>query len=85
MRTTLTSSPAPPAAGSASHAPPTEPAGSPSPLTCPHCGGSGILRMGDQQFRTCLECLGQGQLPSAVQQELHFSPAALRPCVSHAR
>jgi hypothetical protein len=30
---------------------------------CPHCGGSGVLRMSDQRFRTCLDCLGQGQLP----------------------
>ena len=40
--------------------------------TCPHCGGSGTLRIGDQQFRTCLECLGQGQLPGAVQGDLLF-------------
>jgi DnaJ-class molecular chaperone len=44
----------------------------PLPIVCPHCGGSGILRMGDQQFRTCLECLGQGQLNRTVQQELLF-------------
>jgi DnaJ-class molecular chaperone len=30
---------------------------------CPHCGGSGVLRMSDQRFRTCLDCLGQGHLP----------------------
>jgi hypothetical protein len=30
---------------------------------CHHCGGSGILRLDDQRFRTCLECLGQGRLP----------------------
>ncbi|MFN7900520.1 MAG: hypothetical protein ACK5N0_12800 [Synechococcaceae cyanobacterium] len=29
---------------------------------CPRCGGSGTLRMGDQQYRTCLDCLGQGRL-----------------------
>jgi hypothetical protein len=29
---------------------------------CQHCGGSGMLRLGDQRYRTCLECLGQGQL-----------------------
>jgi hypothetical protein len=58
---------------------------SPAPLTCPHCGGSGILRMGDQQFRTCLECLGQGQLPPTVQQELRFPPHAVRASASHAR
>ncbi|MFM1812235.1 MAG: hypothetical protein RLZZ336_1173 [Cyanobacteriota bacterium] len=36
---------------------------------CQRCGGSGMLRMGDQSFRTCLECLGQGRLislPSAT-------------------
>ena len=31
---------------------------------CQRCGGSGMLRLGDQSFRTCLECLGQGRLPS---------------------
>jgi len=50
---------------------------------CQHCGGSGILRMGDQQFRTCLECLGQGQLNRTVQQELLFPSFGLR--VSAAR
>lgn len=30
---------------------------------CRQCGGSGILRRGDQQFRTCLDCLGQGRRP----------------------
>ena len=33
--------------------------------TCPSCGGSGMLRLGDQRFRTCLDCLGQGQCPTA--------------------
>ncbi|SBO43419.1 protein of unknown function [Cyanobium sp. NIES-981] len=28
---------------------------------CGHCGGSGILRLDDQRFRTCLDCLGQGR------------------------
>jgi hypothetical protein len=55
----------------------------PAPILCPHCGGSGILRMGDQQFRTCLECLGQGQLSRTVQQELLFPAFGLR--VSAAR
>ncbi|QNI68386.1 putative DnaJ type IV chaperone protein [Synechococcus sp. BMK-MC-1] len=27
---------------------------------CSCCGGSGIQRVGEQQFRTCLACLGQG-------------------------
>jgi DnaJ-class molecular chaperone len=35
------------------------------PEVCPSCGGSGMLRLGDQRFRTCLDCLGQGRL-SAV-------------------
>jgi len=26
----------------------------------PACGGSGVLRMSEQRFRTCLDCLGQG-------------------------
>ncbi|MEI7666642.1 MAG: hypothetical protein WCI65_11410 [Synechococcaceae cyanobacterium ELA263] len=29
---------------------------------CSRCGGSGMLRLGDQRYRTCLECLGRGQL-----------------------
>ncbi len=31
---------------------PAAPLEAPIPTVCPHCGGSGILRMGDQQFRT---------------------------------
>ena len=27
---------------------------------CTHCGGSGIQRINDQRFRTCLPCLGLG-------------------------
>ena len=34
---------------------------------CRQCGGSGILRHGDQQFRPCLDCLGQGQLKTTDQ------------------
>jgi DnaJ-class molecular chaperone len=33
---------------------------------CPRCGGSGTLRHGDQRYRTCLDCLGQGLLASVV-------------------
>lgn len=62
---------------------PAAPLEAPIPTVCPHCGGSGILRMGDQQFRTCLECLGQGQLNRTVQQELLFPSFSLR--VSAAR
>ena len=64
-------------------APSAGPLEAPTPILCPHCGGSGILRMGDQQFRTCLECLGQGQLNRTVQQELLFPSFGLR--VSAAR
>ena len=31
---------------------------------CQRCGGSGTLRLGDQSFRTCLDCLGQGRRPA---------------------
>jgi len=29
---------------------------------CPQCGGSGMLRLDDRRYRTCLDCLGQGQV-----------------------
>ena len=29
--------------------------------SCHQCGGSGMLRLSDQRYRTCLECLGQGK------------------------
>ena len=32
--------------------------------TCADCGGSGIQRIGDQRFKTCLSCLGQGNVVS---------------------
>ncbi|MFM2174816.1 MAG: hypothetical protein RLZZ54_2743 [Cyanobacteriota bacterium] len=31
--------------------------------TCSCCGGSGVLRIDSSAYRTCLECLGQGQKP----------------------
>jgi DnaJ-class molecular chaperone len=34
---------------------------------CSRCGGSGMLRLGDQSFRTCLDCLGQGRLQSLTE------------------
>ena len=40
------------------------PARARSSQPCPRCGGSGMLRLDDQRFRTCLDCLGQGQLPA---------------------
>ena len=30
---------------------------------CRTCGGRGALRQGDESYRTCMECLGQGLLP----------------------
>jgi len=38
-------------------------------VVCPTCGGSGTLRLGDQSFRTCLDCLGQGSLPALAAAE----------------
>jgi hypothetical protein len=34
-----------------------------SSSTCSCCGGSGVLRTEAAGYRTCLECLGQGQAP----------------------
>ncbi|MFN9630034.1 MAG: hypothetical protein ACK59A_07355 [Cyanobacteriota bacterium] len=31
---------------------------------CRRCGGSGILRLADGRFRTCLDCLGLGLQPA---------------------
>lgn len=33
---------------------------------CSRCGGSGMLRLGDQRYRTCLDCLGSGRLSPAA-------------------
>jgi hypothetical protein len=33
---------------------------------CPACGGSGLLRLGEQHYRTCLACLAQGTRPLAL-------------------
>jgi DnaJ-class molecular chaperone len=41
---------------------------------CPQCGGSGMLRLADQRYRTCLDCLGQGQVMPA---ELRGQPAVV--------
>ena len=32
-------------------------------VVCVTCGGRGALRQGDESYRTCLDCLGQGRLP----------------------
>ncbi len=66
-------------------APPAVPATSTQGLTCQRCGGSGTLRMGDQQFRTCLDCLGQGQLVAEVQHELLFPGFSAVVSSAHAR
>ena len=29
---------------------------------CKQCGGSGMLRLDDRRYRTCLVCLGQGKV-----------------------
>ena len=34
--------------------------------TCTICGGSGIQRVSGQRFRTCMACLGQGQIIAAI-------------------
>lgn len=40
---------------------------------CPRCGGSGILRLDEQRCRTCLECLGQGQLRAgSIEDDLFY-------------
>jgi hypothetical protein len=67
------------------HAPPTSPTLETTGQTCRRCGGSGILRMGDQQFRTCLDCLGQGQLPTEEQHELLFPDFRATASSVHAR
>ena len=62
------------------HAPPAGPGLTPVSRTetadretiCRRCGGSGTLRMGDQQYRTCLDCLGQGRLSPGSEQLLTF-------------
>ncbi len=33
---------------------------------CQQCGGSGMLRLDDQRYRTCLDCLGQGKVLQAI-------------------
>jgi hypothetical protein len=33
---------------------------------CRRCGGSGILRLADGRFRTCLDCLGLGITPAVT-------------------
>lgn len=56
-------------------------------MVCPSCGGSGMLRMGDQRFRTCLDCLGQGRLPvmaaaPTVAEVLHLDSRRLNAAAS---
>jgi hypothetical protein len=55
---------------------------------CTCCGGSGVLRTEAAGYRTCLECLGQGQSPVF---ETVFglpdpaAPPAAEPCKRWAR
>lgn len=30
-------------------------------IICSRCGGSGMLRLDDQRYRTCMDCLGRGR------------------------
>ena len=46
-------------------------------MTCSSCGGSGIQRINDKRFRTCLDCLGQGELINSENQELGMPLPAL--------
>ena len=39
------------------------PEGAGSGRLCNCCGGSGVLRTDSAAYRTCLDCLGQGQRP----------------------
>ena len=39
-------------------------------MTCRSCGGSGIQRINDKRFRTCLDCLGQGEPIKSQNQKL---------------
>ena len=43
-----------------------------APCRCPQCGGSGQLRVDDQRYRTCLDCLGQGHLRAMAGDGLFF-------------
>ena len=43
-----------------------------APCRCPQCGGSGLLRIDDQRYRTCLDCLGQGSSPPVGDDGLLF-------------
>lgn len=53
----------------------------PLEVVCSRCGGSGRLRINDDSFRTCMDCLGQGVLPSFSSQ----LSAQLSPQLSSAR
>jgi|NOAtaT_5_FD_contig_41_3196940_length_345_multi_3_in_0_out_0_2 hypothetical protein len=65
--------------------PPSASTGSAAGGCCPRCGGSGMLRHGDQRFRTCLDCLGQGQLLAEPLRDLVFRPISVSASASGAR
>ena len=52
-------------------------------MTCSSCGGSGIQRINDKRFRTCLDCLGQGELINSQNQELGMPLPALALQLQH--
>jgi hypothetical protein len=54
-------------------------------VICRRCGGSGTLRMGDQQYRTCLDCLGQGRLSATSGHLLTFPSLSAAVGASDAR
>ena len=43
-----------------------------APCRCPQCGGSGLLRIDYQRYRTCLDCLGQGRYQASGVDGLFF-------------
>ena len=80
----FSSLPAEPAqGGSLPVAPAAEPASSAAvEAVCSRCGGSGRLRINDDSFRTCMDCLGQAVLTSFSSQlsaQLSSSLPAQRP------
>jgi hypothetical protein len=74
---------APPAATGFDSAPSAQPSG--TEQICRRCGGSGTLRMGDQQYRTCLDCLGQGRLSTDPGHVLTFPSLSAAVGASDAR
>ncbi len=56
-------------------------------VICMTCGGRGALRQGDESYRTCLDCLGQGRLPgmaaaTTTAAVLNQGAVLMQPCAS---